>query len=120
MKPTERCVKNFQQQLLVGFRSCFEIVLSFYFFASCGLGHNPVVIKCRLYIKQPPSSTSIAGYEEEPEWAEYKIKETNIFTADKYQQVSSSNSLKLQSLPSVFCLHEFSLYFSFHDPVVFS
>ncbi|XP_044480112.1 uncharacterized protein LOC123225201 isoform X2 [Mangifera indica] len=40
-----------------------------------------------LYIKQPPSSTLISGYEEEPEWAEYKIKETNMFTVDKYQQI---------------------------------
>ncbi|WOL10463.1 hypothetical protein Cni_G19218 [Canna indica] len=34
-----------------------------------------------LYIKQPPS------YDEEPEWVEYKIKETNMFTVDKYQQI---------------------------------
>ncbi|KAG8659568.1 uncharacterized protein LOC110602850 isoform X2 [Manihot esculenta] len=40
-----------------------------------------------LYIKQPPTSTSISGYDEEPEWAEYKIKETNMFTVDKYQQI---------------------------------
>ncbi|XP_065856097.1 uncharacterized protein [Euphorbia lathyris] len=40
-----------------------------------------------LYIKQPASSTSISGYDEEPEWAEYKIKETNMFTVDKYQQI---------------------------------
>ncbi|TXG57621.1 hypothetical protein EZV62_015450 [Acer yangbiense] len=40
-----------------------------------------------LYIKQAPSRTSISGYDEEPEWAEYKIKETNMFTADKYQQI---------------------------------
>lgn len=40
-----------------------------------------------LYIKQPPSSTSISGYEGEPEWAEYKIKESNMFTVDKYQQI---------------------------------
>lgn len=40
-----------------------------------------------LYIKQPSSSTSIAGYDDEPEWAEYKIKETNMFTVDKYQQI---------------------------------
>ncbi|XP_062152819.1 uncharacterized protein LOC133861120 [Alnus glutinosa] len=40
-----------------------------------------------LYIKQPPSGTSISGYEDEPEWAEYKIKETNMFTIDKYQQI---------------------------------
>ncbi|KAH7554535.1 hypothetical protein JRO89_XS12G0232500 [Xanthoceras sorbifolium] len=40
-----------------------------------------------LYIKQASSSTSISGYDEEPEWAEYKIKETNMFTADKYQQI---------------------------------
>ncbi|WCJ25653.1 hypothetical protein M5689_007523 [Euphorbia peplus] len=36
-----------------------------------------------LYIKQP----SISGYDEEPEWAEYKIKETNMFTVDQYQQI---------------------------------
>ncbi|KAA8530402.1 hypothetical protein F0562_005111 [Nyssa sinensis] len=40
-----------------------------------------------LYIKQPPSSTSISGYDCEPEWAEYKIKETNMFTVDRYQQI---------------------------------
>ncbi|KAF5179616.1 putative Glutamate NMDA receptor subunit epsilon-1 [Thalictrum thalictroides] len=40
-----------------------------------------------LYIKQPSSSTSISGYEPEIEWAEYKIKETNMFTVDKYQQI---------------------------------
>lgn len=40
-----------------------------------------------LYIKQPPSSTSISGYDDELEWAEYKIKETNMFTVDKYQQI---------------------------------
>nr|CAD1819457.1 unnamed protein product [Ananas comosus var. bracteatus] len=40
-----------------------------------------------LYIKQPPSRTSIAGYDAEPEWTEYKIKEINMFTADKYQQL---------------------------------
>lgn len=39
-----------------------------------------------LYIKQPASSTSISGDEEEAEWAEYKIKESNMFTVDKYQQ----------------------------------
>lgn len=56
----------------------------------------------RLYIKQPPlSTTSIAGDAYEPEWYEYKIKETNMFTVDKYQQVSSFNSLKTCRLP--FC-----------------
>ncbi|KAJ0980217.1 hypothetical protein J5N97_008472 [Dioscorea zingiberensis] len=41
-----------------------------------------------LYIKQPPSRTLIAGDEdEETEWLEYKIKETNMFTVDKYQQI---------------------------------
>ncbi|XP_021721447.1 uncharacterized protein LOC110689004 [Chenopodium quinoa] len=40
-----------------------------------------------LYIKQPVSSTSISGDEEETEWAEYKIKESNMFTVDKYQQI---------------------------------
>ncbi|KAL9227002.1 hypothetical protein vseg_002751 [Gypsophila vaccaria] len=40
-----------------------------------------------LYIKQPPSTTSFSGHEEEAEWAEYKIKESNMFTVDKYQQL---------------------------------
>ncbi|XVE68204.1 hypothetical protein DITRI_Ditri09bG0049600 [Diplodiscus trichospermus] len=40
-----------------------------------------------LYIEQPQSSTSISGNDEEAEWAEYKIKETNMFTVDKYQQI---------------------------------
>lgn len=40
-----------------------------------------------LYIRQPPSSTSISGSDNEAEWAEYKIKETNMFTVDKYQQI---------------------------------
>ncbi|KAF8408152.1 hypothetical protein HHK36_007294 [Tetracentron sinense] len=40
-----------------------------------------------LYIRQPPSSTSISGQDTESEWAEYKIKETNMFTVDKYQQI---------------------------------
>ncbi|BAU01307.1 hypothetical protein LR48_Vigan10g244800 [Vigna angularis] len=40
-----------------------------------------------LYIKQPSSSTSISGDDNDAEWAEYKIKETNMFTADKYQQI---------------------------------
>lgn len=42
----------------------------------------------RLYVKQPTSATSVSKEdEEEPEWVEYKIKETNMFTVDKYQQV---------------------------------
>ncbi|KAL3525898.1 hypothetical protein ACH5RR_014270 [Cinchona calisaya] len=41
-----------------------------------------------LYIKQPPSTTSFSGVDDnEPEWSEYKIKETNMFTIDKYQQI---------------------------------
>lgn len=40
-----------------------------------------------LYIEQPQSTTSISGHDEEAEWAEYKIKETNMFTVDKYQQI---------------------------------
>ncbi|RDX90287.1 hypothetical protein CR513_27857 [Mucuna pruriens] len=40
-----------------------------------------------LYTKQPSSSTSISGDENDAEWAEYKIKETNMFTVDKYQQI---------------------------------
>ncbi|KAH6803000.1 glutamate NMDA receptor subunit epsilon-1 [Perilla frutescens var. frutescens] len=35
-----------------------------------------------LYIRQPPSSP-----QDKPEWFEYKIKETNMFTVDKYQQI---------------------------------
>lgn len=38
--------------------------------------------KYRLYIRQP-----VLSPEDEPEWFEYKIKETNMFTVDKYQQV---------------------------------
>lgn len=42
----------------------------------------------RLYIKQASSAISIVDEEDsEPEWVEYKIKETNMFTVDKYQQV---------------------------------
>jgi hypothetical protein len=42
----------------------------------------------RLYIKQASSAISIVDEEDsEPEWMEYKIKETNMFTVDKYQQV---------------------------------
>lgn len=52
---------------------------------------------CRLYIKQPSSNTSISGDDDDTEWAEYKIKETNMFTVDKYQQVRfSSNAGKLK------------------------
>ncbi|KAG0474040.1 hypothetical protein HPP92_015897 [Vanilla planifolia] len=43
-----------------------------------------------LYIKQPLSSTLIVGHNSEAEWLEYKIKETNIFTVDKYQQKKHS------------------------------
>lgn len=39
-----------------------------------------------LYIKQSSSSYSPSKTDHEAEWAEYKIKETNIFTAEKYQQ----------------------------------
>ncbi|CAN6470068.1 unnamed protein product [Victoria cruziana] len=35
-----------------------------------------------LYIKQPASE-----YEPDSEWTEYKIKESNLFTVDKYQQI---------------------------------
>ncbi|CAH9084461.1 unnamed protein product [Cuscuta europaea] len=40
-----------------------------------------------LYIRQPQSATSISGDNYETEWYEYKIKETNLFTVDKYQQI---------------------------------
>lgn len=57
------------------------------------------VVFSRLYIEQPQSSTSISGHDEEAEWAEYKIKETNMFTVDKYQQVSFSNHSPIQNQP---------------------
>ncbi|WZZ19750.1 hypothetical protein YC2023_121137 [Brassica napus] len=42
----------------------------------------------KLYIKQATSATSVTDKEEEEaEWVEYKIKETNMFTVDKYQQI---------------------------------
>jgi len=50
-----------------------------------------IVAPCRLYIKQPSSSTSISGDDNDADWAEYKIKETNMFTVDKYQQVRFSS-----------------------------
>ena len=55
-----------------------------------GLGNKSTnrLPNCRLYIKQPPSTTSCSGDDCESEWFEYKIKETNMFTVDKYQQVS--------------------------------
>nr|GEZ80579.1 putative cell division topological specificity factor MinE, calycin [Tanacetum cinerariifolium] len=40
-----------------------------------------------LYIKQAASSYSSSEADLEAEWAEYKIKETNMFTAEKYQQI---------------------------------
>ncbi|KAG9439699.1 hypothetical protein H6P81_019864 [Aristolochia fimbriata] len=40
-----------------------------------------------LYIQQPPSRTSCPDDDPEVEWEEYKIKETNMFTVDKYQQI---------------------------------
>uniref|UniRef100_A0A7N0SZ27 DUF3598 domain-containing protein n=1 Tax=Kalanchoe fedtschenkoi TaxID=63787 RepID=A0A7N0SZ27_KALFE len=40
-----------------------------------------------LYIRQPLSNNSIYGSKDRPDWAEYKIKETNMFTVDKYQQI---------------------------------
>ncbi|XP_010528373.1 PREDICTED: uncharacterized protein LOC104805490 [Tarenaya hassleriana] len=51
-----------------------------------------------LYIKQRPSTTSVAEEEEEPEWVEYKIKETNMFTVDKYQQIGFFPNEKAFSL----------------------
>ncbi|KAK9107423.1 hypothetical protein Syun_023434 [Stephania yunnanensis] len=41
-----------------------------------------------LYIELPQSTTSCLVEDDSiPEWAEYKIKETNLFTVDKYQQI---------------------------------
>lgn len=44
-----------------------------------------------LYIQQPPSSSSDSEEDREQEWAEYKIKETNMFTVDKYQQFADQH-----------------------------
>ncbi|XP_057739343.1 uncharacterized protein LOC130956324 [Arachis stenosperma] len=53
-----------------------------------------------LYIKQPSSSTSICedDNDDETEWGEYKIKETNMFTVDKYQQIGFFPSEKAYAL----------------------
>lgn len=49
---------------------------------------NLISLLQSLYIKQASSAISIVDEEDsEPEWVEYKIKETNIFTVDKYQQI---------------------------------
>ncbi|KGN52491.1 uncharacterized protein LOC101202842 [Cucumis sativus] len=50
-----------------------------------------------LYIKQK-SSVSLPRNDDEPEWAEYKIKETNMFTVDKYQQIGFFPNEKAFSL----------------------
>lgn len=51
-----------------------------------------------LYIKQPSSNTSVSGDDGDAEWAEYKIKETNMFTVDKYQQIGFFPSEKAFAL----------------------
>lgn len=72
-----------------------------------------MLLVCRLYIKQPSSTTSISGDDNETEWAEYKIKETNMFTVDKYQQVRfSPNAGTLE------CIQLSFLFFFCCDPVV--
>ncbi|CAD6214603.1 unnamed protein product [Miscanthus lutarioriparius] len=49
---------------------------------------NLISLLQSLYIKQASSAISIVDEEDsEPEWVEYKIKETNMFTVDKYQQI---------------------------------
>lgn len=60
----------------------------FVHFMVCGDKWTNRLQNFRLYIKQPPSTTSYSDDDCEPEWFEYKIKETNMFTVDKYQQVS--------------------------------
>ncbi|XP_058094199.1 uncharacterized protein LOC131240147 [Magnolia sinica] len=56
--------------------------------AGSSYGENELISLIQtLYIKQPASGTSISGSDPEPEWMEYKIKETNMFTADKHQQL---------------------------------
>ncbi|CAK8533463.1 unnamed protein product [Lathyrus sativus] len=51
-----------------------------------------------LYIKQPSSNTSVSGDNDDVDWAEYKIKETNMFTVDKYQQIGFFPSEKAFAL----------------------
>lgn len=56
--------------------------------ASASYGDDDLISLIQtLYIRQPQSTTSISGDAYEPEWAEYKIKETNMYTVDKYQQI---------------------------------
>ena len=57
---------------------CFESQNDIYLF----------IVIFRLYIKQASSQISVVDEDDsEPEWVECKIKETNMFTVDKYQQV---------------------------------
>ncbi|KAL8251220.1 hypothetical protein R6Q59_034913 [Mikania micrantha] len=49
--------------------------------------HDLISLIQTLYIKQSSSIYSTSRDDYEDEWAEYKIKETNMFTADKYQQI---------------------------------
>ncbi|KAK7381271.1 hypothetical protein VNO78_33842 [Psophocarpus tetragonolobus] len=86
---------------------------SFYQFDSCGNmlqqlttklsatsygEHELMSLIQTLYIKQPSSSTSISGDDNDAEWALYKIKETNMFTVDKYQQIGFFPSEKAFAL----------------------
>ncbi|KAJ7971022.1 protein of unknown function (DUF3598) [Quillaja saponaria] len=67
--------------------------------AASSYGENELISLIQtLYIKQSSSSTTFSGYDDKPEWAEYKIKETNIFTADKYQQIGFFPSERAFSL----------------------
>lgn len=84
------------------------VIVIHFFCCNITLYHFIYLIFCRLYIKQPPSSTSIADQEEEPDWTEYKIKETNMFTVDKYQQV-------LLTFQSLFVLLQCFFFLSAND-----
>uniref|UniRef100_A0A0D9X7J8 Uncharacterized protein n=1 Tax=Leersia perrieri TaxID=77586 RepID=A0A0D9X7J8_9ORYZ len=64
-------------------RFVFFVVLQRQFMASA-----LVQVDRRLYIKQGSSQISIVDEDSEPECVEYKIKETNMFTVDKYQQTT--------------------------------
>eukprot|EP01018_Ginkgo_biloba_P014164 Gb_30961 [translate_table: standard] len=50
-----------------------------------------------LKIKQPSSKTSISD-QEDPEWDEYKLRETNMFTVDRHQQIGFFPEDKAYSL----------------------
>ncbi|VAI36985.1 unnamed protein product [Triticum turgidum subsp. durum] len=66
---------------------------------------NLISLMQSLYIKQATSGITFADEEDpEPEWAEYKIKETNMFTVEDDTGEESPRNLKIPSRkPSIVC-----------------